>query len=208
MHLPTTKVILTSLCSQVILLSFSITGITEVNALILRRKVELWCGSDLETLELIQILKISTLSTQMLKSTKQELNLMKKCLLNINLLSLNLLVERVHQQRPQHQPKVLQQKERLVELQLKKIYPLRKRRSKLLLISPKRQNIHSIQLMVLLIPHSLSQTSTFVILNQLFALMLDMLNSSQCYQSKVLQFQFLLSSSMILLRESLLTQKN
>jgi hypothetical protein len=74
----------------------------------------------------------------MLKSTKQELNLMKKCLLNINLLSLNLLVERVHQQRPQHQPKVLQQKERLVELQLKKIYPLRKRRSKLLLISPKR----------------------------------------------------------------------
>jgi hypothetical protein len=59
-------------------------------------------------------------------------------LLNINLLSLNLLVERVHQQRLQHQPKVLQQKERLVELQLKKIYPLRKKRSKLLLISPKR----------------------------------------------------------------------
>jgi hypothetical protein len=47
-------------------------------------------------------------------------------------------VEKVHQQRQQHQPKELQLKERLVELQYKKIYLSKKKRLKLLLISPKR----------------------------------------------------------------------
>jgi hypothetical protein len=56
-------------------------------------------------------------------------------------------VEKEHQQRQQHQQKVLQLKERLVELQYKKIYLLKKKRLKLLLISPKRLNIPSIQQM-------------------------------------------------------------
>jgi hypothetical protein len=47
-------------------------------------------------------------------------------------------VEKVHQLRQQHQQKVLQLKERQVELQYKKIYLLKKKRLKLLLISPKR----------------------------------------------------------------------
>jgi hypothetical protein len=53
MHLHTNKVTLISLYSSVILLSISITEITEVNALTLLRKEELLSGSDLETTELI-----------------------------------------------------------------------------------------------------------------------------------------------------------
>jgi hypothetical protein len=51
---------------------------------------------------------------------------------------LNLLVERVHLQRQQHQQRELQQKEHLVELQYRKIFQLKKKRLRLLLISPKR----------------------------------------------------------------------
>jgi len=51
---------------------------------------------------------------------------------------LNLLEEKVHLPRQQHQQRVPQQKEHQVELQCRKIYQLKKKKSKLLLISPKR----------------------------------------------------------------------
>jgi len=53
---------------------------------------------------------------------------MKKYLLNSNQRQLKLLEERVHLQKLQHPLKVPQQKEHLVELQLKKIYLLKKKK--------------------------------------------------------------------------------